>query len=469
MIAPSELSTAELKAELGAHGIDFAGCVEKCELVALVEKTARRAGAAVSAPIAKRARTDASATGREAAMIDRLIAALPAEERRDIEPEPSHLFAPHTVPTAAATHLRICTFNLLNDSLPWTGLHAVWGTRRVNALRCLLAIDADAYLLQELNGKSVDFLRAMLGDEYELSDVRGGVAVMYRTAPREGRSIHFAPAGKAFRRKLEAPSFEPGKTQFIGAALNVPLDVYGCPGLRRLVLTTVHLITEDGHGQMISTNTRAPAYAALLGRDLLRLPARFGAPMVLGGDFNPGTSGKRASTAHGPSLHAELTTARCREPDSEDAWSEDDEVLDSGLAWPPPRTAPLARDLWRETPSDAREYGGLQSGSTCMPIGQKRLQQGVDERAAARGWEDGGACTDEGHIDWLLASEAGAPRLRATRAVVGTERLCPPLPPRNPAGRVPAGGAIFPSDHYPVFVDLEVGPLLEHDGSADAV
>ena len=71
-------------------------------------------------------------------------------------------------------------------------------------------------------------------------------------------------------------------------------------------------------------------------------------------------------------------------------------------------------------------------------------------------------CTDSGHIDWLLASapcERG-PRLRARRAVVGTEEVVPPLAPQQPAligaANLPPGGKVFASDHYPLLVDLEL-------------
>jgi hypothetical protein len=64
----------------------------------------------------------------------------------------------------------------------------------------------------------------------------------------------------------------------------------------------------------------------------------------------------------------------------------------------------------------------------------------------------------------LLASAAHGqnvvPRLEAMRAYVGTEELVPPLPPLQPsligATNLPPGGSIFPSDHYPVFCDLQV-------------
>ena len=49
-------------------------------------------------------------------------------------------------------------------------------------------------------------------------------------------------------------------------------------------------------------------------------------------------------------------------------------------------------------------------------------------------------------------------RVRAHCVGVATEELCPPLPPQNPSlygqDRLPPGGKIFPSDHYPVWADV---------------
>lgn len=77
-----------------------------------------------------------------------LLGVLPPERNRRKEPDPQLLYAPHTVPNVKASALRLCTFNLLHDSGGVHGVHGVWELRRVNVLRVLLAIDADAYLLQ---------------------------------------------------------------------------------------------------------------------------------------------------------------------------------------------------------------------------------------------------------------------------------------------------------------------------------
>lgn len=81
-------------------------------------------------------------------------------------PEASHLSPPAPRPARAIapppllspprasprpSHLRLCTLNLLDDRRVARGMggaHSVWELRRVNVLRVLLAIGADAYLLQ---------------------------------------------------------------------------------------------------------------------------------------------------------------------------------------------------------------------------------------------------------------------------------------------------------------------------------
>ena len=105
----------------------------------------------------------------------------------------------------------------------------------------------------------------------------------------------------------------------------------------------------------------------------------------------------------------------------------------------------------------SRLHGGLQRGSTCLDANGQHYGklQGLQARAARNGWREGDECTDAGHIDWLLASTAA---VRAHGVGVATEELCPPLPPQSPnlfgQDRLPPGGKIFPSDHYPVWADV---------------
>ena len=129
-----------------------------------------------------------------------------------------------------------------------------------------------------------------------------------------------------------------------------------------------------------------------------------------------------------------------------------------------------------------KEYGGLQRGSTCLSaLGQGKTGQGLIARAAehaARGepWPEDRPCTDDGHIDWLLSAAAGAEhgkvQLRARRAVVATERVLPPLRPNDAtelhgdADALPVDGAIFASDHYAVFTDVEFKYVFTDDESA---
>jgi len=159
-----------------------------------------------------------------------------------------------------------------------------------------------------------------------------------------------------------------------------------------------------------------------------------------------------------------LTGRRPPEPyDSEDEWPGDE----GELRWPPDtQRAPvrLARDLWRDPPEEERHFGGLQRGSTAIQYAQQQEPgQGLRARARRQGWAEGGACTDSGHIDWLLAAHEfakGQPLLRALRVGVATEMMVPPLPPRQPSEvpSLPPGGCIFPSDHYPVFADVQLVP-----------
>ena len=50
--------------------------------------------------------------------------------------------------------------------------------------------------------------------------------------------------------------------------------------------------------------------------------------------------------------------------------------------------------------------------------------------------------------------------MHALRVGVATELMVPPLPPQQPAEvpSLPLGGCIFPSDHYPVFADVQLVP-----------
>lgn len=488
----ASMTIRELRAALTQHGCDYSACIEKKEMVRMLEHITQ----SKAEPSAKRQRSAAEgeaaplafSTNREEELIRRLVRALPPLDRRLKEPDTALLFASHSVPAAAANQLRVCTFNLLDDvrvSLGHGGVHSVWDVRRINVLRCLLAIDADAYLCQELNAKSLAFLQVTLGHEYALEPFcgrNGGVGVLYRRFPRADRAVHFTSAGPAVRRRIPTP---PPSKALMGIALHVPLECHGLLGATprpfRVVLSATHLTHMD-RGQLQSSNKLGRTFAAHLGRDLLRLPAKHGScPMILGGDFNTSTDGKRARLPQGvPSLYGELTQPLRRVCDSEDEWEEDEDEVAAGLPrWPPADgdSRPLAKDLWRLTPVSSREFGGLRRGSTCSSwvvlhgIGG---EQGVRAREIRERWAEGAECTDEGHIDWLLLAsgaasrgttgEVGWPRLAPIRAVIGTELLVPPLPPMQPAligpSVMPPAGKIFPSDHYPVFADLEaVGDL----------
>ena len=154
----STLSIKALRTALTQHGVSFAGCVEKHELIALLVQ-AEAAASAPAEPSAKRPRTcpvatasdagSAAETNRGSELRQLLIGVLPAPERRLKEPDPALLFAPHHIPLASTCQLRVCTFNLLDDvrvSNGHGGIHSVWDVRRINLLRCLLSLDADVYL-----------------------------------------------------------------------------------------------------------------------------------------------------------------------------------------------------------------------------------------------------------------------------------------------------------------------------------
>jgi hypothetical protein len=532
---PSTLSIKELKAILAHNGVDSSGCLEKRDLVELLEQAlpAKRQKITPDTSavfIASTPRPFHTIAQLHSAHLSRLLSILPPEERRPKEPNPQRLCDEHRVPPVAGHQLRVCTYNLLDDvrvEMGHGGIHAVWDMRRINVLRCLLAIDADMYLLQELNAKSVGFLRATLGPEYTLvpfSETAGGVGIMYRAVPPPAdarRTVYLTPAGASSKRKFYSPSESASERvrlgSCIGFAIHVPLLVHGLTPTAasmpaavgdssatppstpvphaaygvdqplqpfRIVASSTHLTPTDKNGHLQSCNREARYFGAALGRDLLRLPAAHGhCPMILGGDFNAGTHGKRATANPGsgpPSLHAELTRAmqrrpEGRSPDSDDEWPEDSCVAndDQALRWPPAGEVTLARDLFRDSKLREREFGGLQRGSTCHSANLQNFEgrlQGVAARAANEKWHETwpkGECTDEGHIDWLLAGTAHGdktqPQLRARRALVCTERLCAPLPPHQPShlvgpggDRIPKGGAVFPSDHYPVVVDLEL-------------
>ncbi|KAL1506949.1 hypothetical protein AB1Y20_007813 [Prymnesium parvum] len=390
-----------------------------------------------------------------------LLALLPPPHRRLREPDPSLLFSPHHIPAAHASHLRVCTFNLLDDCDAHGGAHAVWELRRLNVLRVMLAIDADAYLLQEVNEKSAAFLRATLGHEYTL-ELRGGVGVLYRHAAASRRALHFSPAAPPAVRRVPSPPAA-RRRRVCGECLHLPLRAHGLAAAPQceLILSSVHLFLKGATGQLLPANSEAHHFSSHLGRDLLRLPSRHGgAPMLLGGDFNPGRAAKQPRVGGRLSLHAALTESFRRAPDSDDEWDED---ADQAVAWPPSQDCRLAADVWRDETVEERLYGGLQRGSTCL---QRAMQshlgkyQGVVARGVNEGWSPSGESTDEGHIDWILRSDApsvGGRRLKASRVAVCTEQLCPPLPPQQDClGVVPAGGSFFPSDHYPVFADLKL-------------
>jgi hypothetical protein len=428
------------------------------------------------------AENDECSTTNRSALLSRLLAALPKEEDRLKEPCPSRIFDPHRVPPVPTDCLRIVQWNLLDDirvSLGMGGIHAVWDIRRIGVLRTLLALDADAILLEELSsnadrerlrqptarhGKAVEFLRATLGGTHTLvtsdsGQLEGPLGVLFRHAPHPTRGVWLERAGRVSRRVYYADGSL--KKKPIGSTLHVPLDVHGlCSGElgRRIILSPTHLhamVSRDSGAGLLPSDAHADAFAASLGRDMLRLPHRAApteALMVVGGDFN---DGKRK-------LYAELTArTRWAAADSADEWSEDERAGEP--PWPPEggRAAPIAIDLWRQ--SEAREYGGLQAGSTALSALQQNFHglQGVESRRELRRrngepWPE--HATDVGHIDWLLlASAAGGSKARARSVGIGTETVIPPLPPLQPSllpKALPAGGSVFASDHYPLWVDL---------------
>ena len=297
------LSVSALKAALSSRGIDCSHCIEKRELQELLSQStmesnkrqrtlAATGSREVSTVPATGSREVSTAECRAEELVRRLVGELPPELRRLKEPDPSLIFAEHSVPPIPAGELRLCTLNLLDDSrvaANMGGIHAVWEVRRVNVLRCLAAIDADAFLFQELNAKSVAFLTATLAHEYTLVThaSQGGVGVLYRQTPRPGRAVHLRPHGAPSRRTMarggergssEQPGASSAARSAIGVCLHVPLMVHGleghppCP----IILSSTHLtLMQPGvrGPQLLSCNKAAQAYSAYLGRDLLRLPS----------------------------------------------------------------------------------------------------------------------------------------------------------------------------------------------------
>ena len=522
----------------------------------------------------------------ERRMIERLISALPPAERRGKEPDPDRLYEAHHVPPVRTGLLRVVTYNLLNDSrvaLGMGGMHAVWDTRRINALRNLLALDADVILLQELNnneskedveerkklppridgtrldlfmgggssarvderltaaaaqedddeggdnddnfsrwssrdgrngnnkraagvtrvdsravgrqkkvggsyGKSIEFLRKTLGETHTL--VGGGTGVLFRHAPHPTRGVWVEQAGDRIGRKLIK-----NNATILASVCHIPLRIHGIGPPRPFIATSVHVAVVNGlRTGLVKSDKESKRLGEALGRDLLRLPSHFGqesrnAVMVIGGDFNVGKTGLNGGNSgnggkHGGGRgHGGSSKARAGSPsdaassvygelvqrdawanvDSEDEWSEDENAVE---AWPPSSATssgkPLATDLWQACKEDRKEYGGLQRGSTCTQAGLQNTfgLQGIAARARNESWPVDGPCTDRDHIDWLLASNAGA-NVKVRSVGVCTERVCPPLPPRQPSECgptvLPPGGKVFGSDHYPVWADLDLG------------
>ena len=62
--------------------------------------------------------------------------------------------------------------------------------------------------------------------------------------------------------------------------------------------------------------------------------------------------------------------------------------------------------------------------------------------------------------DPIYLSNPNQATVHALRVGVATELMVPPLPPQQPSEvpSLPPGGCIFPSDHYPVFADVQLVP-----------
>ena len=454
----------------------------------------------------------ASPCSHEACVKQRLLQVLPAAHRRTKEPEPEQLFAPHFVPAVhAEAHLRIATWNLLecsagNGPRDPRGIHAVFDVRRINVLRAMLALDADVCVLQELVPKSRAFLAATLPTHTLLgnvlfrstpsADLRLKPLLVQPTAALPSSSaahLLLAPSGLRMvggRHPTRGVWLEPleprprsggiyrnqqakehGGSQ-LGYLVSLPLLAHGLPGRRapqRVAFATCHLapkgVVQARNGGMVggadgSASDPTDAFVGALGRALLRLPTRHDAPLLLGGDFNAG----KASALYDRLTQRRSLRAEGQRVDSEDEWEED---CDEELAWPPvAANVRLARDLFREPKEEERLHAGLQRGSTATQFGmQSEPGQGLRARARAQGWPEAGRCSDEGHIDWLLTAHEFAKgcssRVQALRVGVCTERMCSPLPPRQPTElgqALPSGGCVFPSDHYPVWADVQFVP-----------
>jgi len=389
------------------------------------------------------------------------------------EPDPERLFDAHSVPAMhPEAHLRIATWNLLvtvgsaNDP---RGLHAVFDVRRMNVLRLLLALDADVVIFQELCDKSRDFLRATVVTHTLVGNF------LVRTTPHARRGVRLELLkdkatvaeihrnDKAHKRKGSNVTYGPQ-----GYLAHLPVRVHGLAdgsAARDLVLGASHIAVFRPSASlpaMTSVDHEAGVFVGAIGRALLRLPARYGAPLVHGGDFN---AVKHLGTSGG--VYAQLTQRRVLRQQGEDVDSADewDEDADEELQWPPVTRPPgvrLARDLWRDCAPAERHHAGLKAGSTAIQFGgQSEEGQGLTVRARNAGWTDAMPPTDEGHIDWLLVSheyaKACPTRVEAVRVGVATEFMVPPLPPQDPRETpgLPPGGKVFPSDHYPVWADVK--------------
>ena len=226
-------------------------------------------------------------------------------------------------------------------------------------------------------------------------------------------------------------------------------------------------------GQMVDNNKEARNITTQVGRDLWRLPARHKAPMVIGGDFN--AAKRDGSGALYRAFGAPRSALRARRMSSRRTRTRSARGRRRG--------ARCSRPTSGRTIRCAKEYGGLQR-EVDLPVGAR---PGEDRAAltaraaehAARGepWPEDRPCTDDGHIDWLsdrpaAGAEHGKVQLRARRAVVATERVLPPLRPNDAtelhgdADALPVDGAIFASDHYAVFTDVEFKYVFTDDESA---
>ena len=91
-------------------------------------------------------------------------------------------------------------------------MHAVWDLRRVNVLRTMLALDADVFLLQELNNKSRAFLAATLTTHAFAAHLAAQSTLRRRRAARTLCASRAAinESSVAVRRAPTAPTTLPG-------------------------------------------------------------------------------------------------------------------------------------------------------------------------------------------------------------------------------------------------------------------